>query len=153
MNVKMLSFVVLGATGLLCLSSCSNTEQKPDQPAPSVAAVTLSDPLLDLTNPKSENYNDEATNAVLHERVTGPRTFTVKPPSGAGSVQYFVACEPASKFTVTAGELFSSGCDNMVGNSGAIPVTAKESDDNQIKVNVDIPAGVTYWIVGIPFRE
>jgi hypothetical protein len=107
-------------------------------------------PLKSLQDPSSSVFVDKNLHAVLNKQGVGPAAFTFAKPTSP-DVQFWVNCTPDSKFTVTMGSFFKAGCERVNGASGGIPVKAELSPDGRLTAKLEIPHGVHYWIVGIPF--
>jgi len=104
------------------------------------------DPLLDLASP---DYADlmEGVRPSLHLRGEGPARYSIGRSAGVREQRFFVSCHPQSPFRVTFGTFYSGTCTSHFTSSGSIPVPA---GDGPLSVEVDVAAGVHYWLVAIP---
>ena len=95
-------------------------------------------------------FVDTNVHQVLNKQGVGPATFTFAKPESP-DVQFWVNCAPDSHFTVKMGTIFKAECGAANGASGGIPVKAQSSSGGRLTATLQIPRGVHYWIVGIPF--
>jgi hypothetical protein len=131
--------VALTSTG--CTQTTRSVSPKSDVSASPV------DPLSDLAA-SDEFERFSGVEPVVHERGRGAATFEVpRPPGDAEEVSFFVACAPASTFTVTLGTFFSGPCGRHFENSGSIPLPA---GDAPLRIAIDVPKTTRYWLVGVP---
>ncbi len=107
----------------------------------------LQDPLDEITNPDSSDFVAEGVTTLLHEKGTGPQVFSIDRPEGVERIRFYVSCTPDSEYTLTMGLFFAGPCAPRFLNNGGIPVP---SEGSQFEVDLDIPAGIDYWIVAIP---
>ncbi|MBI9115633.1 hypothetical protein [Sanguibacter suaedae] len=133
--------VVLAGCVLL-VAGCS------DDPGPTPTPVVRpSNPLDELTDPTSEEFIAQTVRTVLDEEGEGSATFTVAREEGLERVTYYVACSPASTFKLSMDERWFSGeCATSFQNSGGIP--AEGTGD--LRVDLALPDGVAYRVVGVP---
>ncbi len=78
------------------------------------------------------------------------RSGTATTTAATSEIRYFVSCKPSSEFTVTAETFYSGTCDRDLQFSGQIPLSSTEKSSGKTTIVLDIPAGVNYWIVGVP---
>jgi len=145
----------------LTLSACTWTDSSPERsrtPAPSssqAAAAELVDPLSEITDPQSPTFIREGITPMLHTEGTGPSSHTiVMPDFPVEQVQFFVSCDPTATFTVAVTKdrprMFSGECAARFQNSGSFPIPVGETS---FSIEIDIPQGVQYWLVGIPVES
>lgn len=134
--------VVLSIVVLVANAGCS-TQGVPAKTA--AASHWPVDPIKQLRD-KSHDFYTDAT-PVLHRRGTGTKTFTLKSiPAGTKQITYYVSCSPSSHYQVTMGKMFEGPCENVVQNSGGIPLTST----GNVKVKIKLPTKTSFYIVGIP---
>jgi hypothetical protein len=104
------------------------------------------DPLRELADVHSTQYDDAASRPVLHRSGEGPASFTVARPDGVSGIRFYVSCSPDSRFRVTMGTFFAGLCSTRFQNSGRIPLGPA---DRPLTVTLDVPRGTHYWIVGL----
>ncbi|WP_299958421.1 hypothetical protein [uncultured Modestobacter sp.] len=150
---------VLLALAVLHLSACTDesaaggrvADSPSETPTTSPTEVDeplLEDPLDEITNRDSADFVSSEVSTVLHQRGTGPQVIPVEGLANVSQLRFYVSCTPDSEFTVTMGTFYSGPCSSQFLVYGAIPVPAGES---QVTVDLDIPPGVDYWIVAVPF--
>jgi hypothetical protein len=133
---------VLATVGVvLSAAGCTGGERPTAGVAP-----RASDPLLELADTDSPQYTDQAARPVLHRSGQGPAHFTIPRPADATAVRFYVSCSPDSRFRVTMSTWFSGPCSTAFQNSGQLPLGPA---DQPVTVDLDLPDGVHYWIVGL----
>lgn len=82
---------------------------------------------------------------LLNQRSQGPGVFTLAAPTpGIRSVRAYIACSPDSRFRISIGKGFSSGCSSRFQNWADIPFGTVRT------VTITLPAGTRYSILVIP---
>ena len=94
----------------------------------------------------SPDYTDASARPVLHRSGEGPAHFTLPRPVSATAVKFYVSCSPDSRFRVTMNTWFSGPCSTAFENSGQLPLGPI---GQPVTVDLDLPSGVHYWIVGL----
>ena len=112
----------------------------------SASAEAARDPLLELADTDSPQYSDDAARPLLHRSGVGPAHFTVPRPASATAVRFYVSCSPDSRFRVAMSTWLSGPCSTAFQNSGELPLGPT---DRPVTVDLDLPSGVHYWIVGL----
>jgi hypothetical protein len=109
-------------------------------------AEAARDPLVALADTDSPDYTDDSARPVVHRSGTGPAHFTVRRPDAATAIRFYVSCSPDSRFRVSIGTWFAGPCSTAFQNSGQLPLGPA---GQPVTVDLDLPAGVHYWIVGL----
>jgi len=103
--------------------------------------------LSELSDPNAERFKASNPAPVIHKNGTGPGHFTIsRPEAPTTQVEFFVSCSPDSSFTVTMTKFYSGPCSATFQNTGTIPLPP---DVQTLGVDLDIPNGVQYWLVGL----
>jgi hypothetical protein len=138
--------VLLGAVLLMVAVGCTSGAHGGVPPGSTPVGVAPVDPLVDLA---SSEYADliDGVRPSLHRRGDGPGRYTIGRSAGVREQRFFVSCAPEAPFTVTLGTFYSGTCTSHFTSSGSIPVPA---GDGPLSVEVDVAAGVHYWLVAIP---
>lgn len=136
--------------GVLLLSACTGGDQEavaaPSNAVQPAGVASPEDPLDIITDPRSGDFLADGVSTVLHEQGSGPQVFSLARPQHATSIQFYVSCAPDAQFTVTMELFFAGGCAERFVNYGAIPLPDGAAE---LKVDLDLPTGVAYWIVGV----
>lgn len=137
--------VALGAS----LTACTGSDSPP-RPIQSAATSWPADPLLDLRAiPDYAELVD--TRPSLHHRAVGSTTFVIPtPPPEVVQQRFFVSCSPDSHVKVTMGGFYAGPCEEHFSNDGSIPM---ETTGRPLRVSVDVPDGVRFWIMSIPIEK
>jgi hypothetical protein len=135
------------------LTGCTSTDDAPS-PAPSESVTAQSDtevqdPLLRITDLNSSDFVATKVDPIINEQGTGSTAFSIDSPDAGMQVRFYVACSPASQFTITMGTFFQGGCAPEFQNWGQLPGSP---DNDELEVQLTLPQGVNYWIVGIPIE-
>lgn len=132
--------VVLPATG------CAGGDDGAAARSAAASAAKVRDPLLELADTDSPQYTDDSARPVLHKSGEGAAHFTVPRPASATAIRFYVSCSPDSRFRVTMNTWFSGPCSTAFENSGQLPLGPI---GQPVTVDLDLPSGVHYWIVGL----
>jgi hypothetical protein len=159
-GLTMFRFIALPVTAValaLALVGCteSTTPAPPRTPPESAtmpaSAGPLIDPLSELTDPKDERFESSTLIPVVHEHGTGPGHYSIaRPAEPTAQVRFYISCTPDSMFTLTMTKSFSGPCSTTFQNTGMIPLPP---DIQTLGIDLDIPNGVQYWLVGIPVNN
>lgn len=122
---------------------------KPSTQAP-ISVGALQDPLVSVTDSDSTDFVAKNVTPLIHEKGSGPGEFRLIKPVGPTAVRFYVACSPASEFTVRMGNFYSGGCALRFQNTGQFPV---DSNNGIFTVQLEIPDGVEYWIMALPIQK
>lgn len=141
-SVRRCLAVIATAGVVLSAAGCTGDDAGPA----AAASAKVSDPLLRLADTGSPQYTDPSTRPVLHRSGQGPAHFTVPRPASAKAVRFYVSCSPDSRFRVTMSTYFAGPCSTAFQNSGQLPLGPA---DQPVTIDLDLPAGVHYWIVGL----
>lgn len=147
---RMQALAVISAVAACALLSACTTRDDSHAVERSSATNWPSDPLLDLrANP---DYAELAeTKPSLHRRAVGPTSFTIsQPPGDIVQQRFFVSCAPDSHVRVTIGGFYSSPCGEHFASDGSIPI---ETTGRPLRVTVDVPEGIRFWIVSLPISK
>lgn len=135
----------------LAMTGCTSAPAKDDShhvTVPGGNGTPLVDPILELTDSSSSDFVASSIVPNLEVMGTGPRSYVIARPSDPKAVLDFeVSCAPVSRFTLTMGGYFSASCGRDGSDRGGIPVS-QTPGTGPLTVTIDIPSGVTYWIVG-----
>lgn len=149
MQMRAAGVVVMFAAAFF-VGGCTSTAESVTNTSTSPSAAPV-DPLVDLRDPRSPDHLSALPEPLLHEQATGSQTFTVeRPESWVEELHVYVSCSKDSHFTVTLGTYFSGPCNTHFLNSGSIPLP---SGSDPLRVAIKVPAGVRYWIIGLPVRH
>ena len=142
---RCLAFLVAAAV-VLPATACTGGNDGAAARSAAASAAKVRDPLLELADTDSPQYTDDSARPVLHKSGEGAAHFTVPRPASATAIRFYVSCSPDSRFRVTANTWFSGPCSTAFQNSGQLPLGPA---DQPVSVDLDLPAGVHYWIVGL----
>lgn len=135
--------VAAAAFGLMIASAGCSDHSSGDARGTQIGGPV--DPMKRITDKADDFYSDAAP--VLHERSSGTQTFRIPDvPQGTKAVTFYVSCSPDSHYEVTMGGTFAGPCEQVVGNSGGIPIKSLRD----MSVTIKLPARTKFWLVGIP---
>jgi hypothetical protein len=137
--------VLTAAAAVLSAAACTGDDGGAARGS-AASATAARDPLLQLTDTDSPQYTDDSARPLLHRSGQGPAHFTLPRPASATAVRFYVSCSPDSRFRVTMSTWFSGPCSTAFQNSGQLPLGPV---DRPVSVDLDLPADVHYWIVGL----
>lgn len=143
---RCLAVLALTAVVALPTAACTGDGDGDETTAAAASATAARDPLAQLADTDSPQYTDDSARPVLHRSGQGPAHFTLPRPESATAVRFYVSCSPDSRFRVTMSTWFSGPCSTAFQNSGQIPLGPV---DQPVTVDLDLPSGVHYWIVGL----
>lgn len=145
---RCLAVLALTAVVVLPTAACTGGDDGTAATASTApaSATAARDPLAELADTDSPRYADDSARPVLHRSGEGPAHFTLPRPASATAVRFYVSCSPDSRFRVTMSTWFSGPCSTAFQNSGQIPLGPV---DQPLTVDLDLPTGVHYWIVGL----
>lgn len=138
--------VLTATAAVLSAAACSGDDGGAAAASASASARAARDPLLQLADTDSPQYTDDSAQPLLHRSGQGPAHFTIPRPASATAVRFYVSCSPDSRFRVTMNTWFSGPCSTAFENSGQLPLGPV---DQPVSVDLDLPADVRYWIVGL----
>jgi hypothetical protein len=138
--------VLTATAAVLSAAACSGGDRGAAAALASASATAARDPLLQLADTDSPQFTDDSSRPLLHRSGQGPAHFTLPRPASATAVRFYVSCSPDSRFRVTMNTWFSGPCSTAFENSGQLPLGPV---DQPVSVDLDLPADVHYWIVGL----
>jgi hypothetical protein len=147
----LLGALIVFLAGLV--SACDGSGGTPSHR--SVSSSALPADLLDrLTDRGDDSFVSSDPDVLLHEQATGPTRFVVKPGPGVTGLDVYVACAPASNYSVQmvgdSTKFFSGPCDTEFQNFGGLPLAGS---GDQVQLDLTLPRGVHSWVVALPSRK